>query len=224
MRFFQFLLLSMCTAIGAVAASDARATTVLIDSTVTGCFNGSGACGGGPANLPPGALVNLINPATLTLGPGTYSITNAALTGYYSAWNFSSGWVWSFGITTDNNDGTGNVFHLGYVGGVFGSQVDAATIHAGTWGGPGGPTGNLLNPTANAAEFYDTFTLAATTKLDFFTLDYYPYDNAGGVALEITSLSQTPLPAALPLFAGGLGALGLLGWRRRRNAAAGATP
>jgi hypothetical protein len=31
----------------------------------------------------------------------------------------------------------------------------------------------------------------------------------------------TPLPAALPLFAGGLGALGLLGgWRRKRNAAA----
>ena len=29
----------------------------------------------------------------------------------------------------------------------------------------------------------------------------------------------TPLPAALPLFAGGLGALGLLGWRRKRKAA-----
>jgi hypothetical protein len=28
----------------------------------------------------------------------------------------------------------------------------------------------------------------------------------------------TPLPAALPLFAAGLGALGLLGWRRKRKA------
>jgi hypothetical protein len=28
----------------------------------------------------------------------------------------------------------------------------------------------------------------------------------------------TPLPAALPLFAGGLGVLGLLGWRRKRKA------
>ena len=27
----------------------------------------------------------------------------------------------------------------------------------------------------------------------------------------------TPLPGALPLFAGGLGALGLLGWRRKRR-------
>jgi hypothetical protein len=32
--------------------------------------------------------------------------------------------------------------------------------------------------------------------------------------------TTTPLPAALPLFATGLGALGLLGWRRKRKAAA----
>jgi len=32
--------------------------------------------------------------------------------------------------------------------------------------------------------------------------------------------SATPLPAALPLFATGLGALGLLGWRRKRKARA----
>jgi hypothetical protein len=32
--------------------------------------------------------------------------------------------------------------------------------------------------------------------------------------------ATTPLPAALPLFATGLGALGLLGWRRKRKQAA----
>ena len=32
--------------------------------------------------------------------------------------------------------------------------------------------------------------------------------------------TATPLPAALPLFATGLGALGLLGWRRKRKNAA----
>jgi hypothetical protein len=30
--------------------------------------------------------------------------------------------------------------------------------------------------------------------------------------------SEVPLPGALPLFATGLGALGLLGWRRKRKA------
>jgi hypothetical protein len=35
-----------------------------------------------------------------------------------------------------------------------------------------------------------------------------------------TELGSTPLPAALPLFASGLGALGLLGWRRKRKNAA----
>jgi hypothetical protein len=34
------------------------------------------------------------------------------------------------------------------------------------------------------------------------------------------SLDPTPLPAALPLFATGLGGLGLLGWRRKRKAQA----
>jgi hypothetical protein len=36
----------------------------------------------------------------------------------------------------------------------------------------------------------------------------------------IATIATTPLPAALPLFATGLGALGLLGWRRKRKAAA----
>lgn len=31
--------------------------------------------------------------------------------------------------------------------------------------------------------------------------------------------TATPLPAALPLFVGGLGAIGLIGWRRKRKAA-----
>ena len=50
----------------------------------------------------------------------------------------------------------------------------------------------------------------------------------GLVALAVSAQSdavegvegQLPLPGALPLFATGLGALGLLGWRRRRKLAA----
>jgi hypothetical protein len=40
-----------------------------------------------------------------------------------------------------------------------------------------------------------------------------------GVSINGT-IGTTPLPAALPLFATGLGALGLLGWRRKRKAQA----
>jgi hypothetical protein len=51
---------------------------------------------------------------------------------------------------------------------------------------------------------------------------------SGGVSLyngvnflgTVDAEAATPLPAALPLFASGLGALGLLGWRRKRKASA----
>ena len=45
--------------------------------------------------------------------------------------------------------------------------------------------------------------------------DAFPYEMR-----VFASTSETPLPAALPLFASGLGALGALGWRRKRKAAA----
>ncbi len=41
-----------------------------------------------------------------------------------------------------------------------------------------------------------------------------------GFAFDYAIGTTTPLPAALPLFATGLGALGLLGWRRKRKAPA----
>jgi hypothetical protein len=44
----------------------------------------------------------------------------------------------------------------------------------------------------------------------------YTYGDPDTFTIEI---GATPLPAALPLFATGLGALGLLGWRRKRKAA-----
>ena len=39
-------------------------------------------------------------------------------------------------------------------------------------------------------------------------------------SMHMTAASETPLPPALSLFASGLGALGLFGWRRKRKAAA----
>jgi hypothetical protein len=50
--------------------------------------------------------------------------------------------------------------------------------------------------------------------------DGNPFTGAGNFTVsEFTAdVQATPLPAALPLFATGLGALGLLGWRRKRKA------
>jgi len=52
---------------------------------------------------------------------------------------------------------------------------------------------------------------------DFTTLTTHPdTPEAGSGYIESISITITPLPAALPLFATGIGALGLLGWYRRR--------
>ena len=40
---------------------------------------------------------------------------------------------------------------------------------------------------------------------------------SGPGTFTITPITQTPLPGALPLFASGLSALGLLGWWRKRK-------
>jgi hypothetical protein len=57
--------------------------------------------------------------------------------------------------------------------------------------------------------------LLSGTLPDVFNV-YYVIGDVTGSA----EVSATPLPAAFPLFVSGLGALGLLGWRRKRKAAA----
>jgi hypothetical protein len=45
-------------------------------------------------------------------------------------------------------------------------------------------------------------------------------EETGTVVIGTAAVSTTPLPAALPLFATGLGVMGLFGWRRKRQTAA----
>jgi len=54
------------------------------------------------------------------------------------------------------------------------------------------------------------------------TLTYSEVSGEGAGLSHVTTYGPgavVPLPAALPLFAGGLGAFGVLGWRRKRKAA-----
>jgi len=76
------------------------------------------------------------------------------------------------------------------------------------------------------------FNLTEGDRYYYFTYDG-PLKGCGGCNVLLASFAgadtslkggqaetTTPLPAALPLFATGLGALGLLGWRRKRKVAA----
>jgi hypothetical protein len=67
--------------------------------------------------------------------------------------------------------------------------------------------------------------IAINTGLSFGGFGYNPpvtpdteiFDAANW---SLTAASETPLPASFPLLATGLGAMGMLGWRRKRKAAA----
>jgi hypothetical protein len=48
----------------------------------------------------------------------------------------------------------------------------------------------------------------------------FPNSDGPYQMLVTGSIATTPLPAALPLFASGLGALGIVSWRRKRKARA----
>jgi hypothetical protein len=67
---------------------------------------------------------------------------------------------------------------------------------------------------------FGTATLLGFVGLTSFTLRCEAGCQATVDNIVFSELSTVPLPAALPLFATGLGALGLLGWRRKRKAKA----
>jgi len=80
----------------------------------------------------------------------------------------------------------------------------------------------LLGPVDNTGHFFIDQIVGSFDLYSIFVSGFVG-DFASGHFTEAftTSFSvgaATPLPAALPLFAGGLGTLGLLGWRRKKKA------
>ena len=95
---------------------------------------------------------------------------------------------------------------------------------------------NLVDSTSSVFNSLALPTVLNLSNFDFKNLSVQEFDisldssgdpaflvGINDILFEVTSLSpvsETPLPAALPLFATGLGAMGLLGWRRKRKVAA----
>ncbi len=69
------------------------------------------------------------------------------------------------------------------------------------------------------ANKFPSAPLSGTASVDPYFQFPVGYDLIISSGVGNAPVSTTPLPAALPLFAGGLGALGLLSWRRKRKAA-----
>jgi len=97
-------------------------------------------------------------------------------------------------------------------------QLELTTVF-GTTGQTGSTLGEPEFP-AGTLVFSSPMPLSAATLQAFLsggtTVAQLENDNP-----DLTPVGGTPLPATLALFATGLGALGLLGWRKRRKAGAG---
>ena len=185
--------------------------------------NGCTICFGGPLVLSQGETVTLDNEGVgalqRTLGPGTYSIKNAAITGNFSAWRFDSGsgdWAWNLVIGADNGDNTANVLDIGWVDAPFPSQsgvADATNVATHRFD-------TVLDPHGSTAGYSDTLTLTSTTTLDFFVVDGDLSDNIGGVALEIDPVgvvAYTPEPSTWAMLLLGFAGLGFAGYRGRKG-------
>jgi hypothetical protein len=126
-------------------------------------------------------------------------------------------------------------------GGTVNAGAYVVTTGSTTFGNAGktwpkfGPFNTILTP--SSGNFGNSLTFTVSNYAGIFdelvtNTTYFPaltgvpiwfvavFTNNSGVGGVVASdaVEETPLPAALPLFAGGLGTFALLGWRRKRKA------
>src|SRR5262245_45572706 len=182
-------------------------------------------CLAGPAN----GLTVTINPGqTVTSIPGAVTFYNFDAIQNTSIGTFSGG---DFHIGTAPNGG--NWISAGQdIGTVTLTLVNPVSYICFAWGTP---------DLANQVDVYNGATLLGSffgnpnffPNTYFFNITAGPGEAITNLVLSFTdpssaspccfetdnyaTISSVPLPAALPLFATGLGVLGLLGWRRKRK-------
>jgi hypothetical protein len=210
----------------AFVAEKATAGTITIPSLYQGDINSDGVRGntGDPANMYTGfnaddgtsyhsyAMFRIpagtYAAATLNFTPSTWGNINSALIGFYDVklpffvLQSSAGFI---------DTGSGSQ----YASQVLGSTPVSVTL--------GGTAVADINSVAGGTYPGGTFVVGFTNLSAFVanTAIFINGNHEHTPILELTSgpVSATPLPAALPLFATGLGLMGLLGWRRKRKGA-----
>ena len=198
------------------ATAISSAATVVLDATKQGAvFTGF--------VLPGGTVTSVDSPQIqLSLGPGTYTITDGDTSTTGSAWDWSTAatgaaWLWDFAAV---NDATDVVLLRDYIGtsasnlAFFNTRAAAAQATGVQF--YGGIDGTTLLSATSTTSFSDTLTLASTTLVDFIIPDGVLTDNLGGMTLIVT-LNETgvPEPASFLLVATAVLVAGGLRLRRR---------
>lgn len=152
---------------------------------------------------------------TVSEGTGVLTLNLATVADAYGL-NTSSTSIFT-SLSTGNIDGNGTFT-------VTPSNLSSFYIQTSLATDP--PAGHIYTLTVTETEPTIDQTSGDVLFIDLYTGSWQihgQYDStvdSGELVVAGPSLGATPLPATLPLFSGGLGALGLLGWRRKRKASA----
>jgi hypothetical protein len=166
-------------------------------------------------NYVPGATSNV---TPIVIGGNTYTTDNNQIR--YADIGSSAGGS-GFSLLTGSD--------LGYIDILFGTPVNLAGITAGigaaiTWKVEffvgGSLLASIMQSTLGPGGVFIGWDAGSAKITSLRVTDL----SSDGVTIAVDNLrteiiSPVPIPAALPLFAAGLGAMGFMGWRRKRRAA-----
>lgn len=167
------------------------------------------------------SIVGAVGSPTLTSSTGPLSVINTASNTYSNAVVTSPLTHWGIvgGSLTALTGGQPNSL-------IIGPDSAGGFAHAGVYNQANNSISNHNPMVLGSATF--VISLAGVNPLSTINSVVFQFGTEAGSRLvtavcEIgcggnTSLSETPLPATLPLFASGLGALGLAAWRKKRKA------
>ena len=164
--------------------------------------------------------------ATLAAAPSDASTINWVLSGV----TFDDGGATSGTFSTDSTSGNVTAFNITTTAGTTlgGANYNWTAINTFSSNGIYSPNSFILTNFDTSTYINLEFVNPLTGPgIDELILSGGSYECAicnpvRGIVSGEAIAATTPLPAALPLLASGLGALGLLGWRRKRKAQAAA--